>query len=148
MGSYLQEDEIKTNKIQYLNNTHKLNDYNEIDNLNSNLLSANKVEIQRLTVFNDQLKTKVMRYKKDYMLTDYSIHEMSMYNNILSFTIIVVCFLIFCVVQFKSKKTMIWISVIVGIIYLIVVMLILKSNANRRANSWSQWYWAPVVKKI
>lgn len=144
----ISESDIITNKIQYLDKTHKFNDYNEIDNLNTNLLSANNVEVKRLTVFNDQLKTKVMRYKQDYMLTDYSIHEMSMYNNILAFTIIVVCFLIFCVVQFKTKKTMIWISAIVGIIYLIVIMLILKSNANRRANSWSQWYWSPVVKKI
>lgn len=144
---YISESDIITNKIQYLDNTHKFNDYNEIDNLNTNLLSTNNVEVQRLTIFNDQLKTKVMRYKQNYMLTDYAIHEITMYNNILAFTIIVTCLLIFCVAQF-SRTTMIWISVIVGIIYLIVVMVILKSNANRRANSWSQWYWAPVVKKI
>jgi len=143
---YISETDIITNKIKYLDNTHKFNDYNEIDNLNTNLLSANTIEVQRLSLFNDQLKTKVMKYKQDYMLTDYSIHEISMYNNILAFTIIVVCFLIFCVVK-TSRKAMIWISVIVGIIYLIVIMIILKSNANRRSSSWSQWYWSPVIKK-
>jgi len=143
---YISESDIITNTIQYLDNTHKFNDYNEIDNLNTNLLSTNNIEVQRLTVFNDQLKTKVMKYKQNYMLTDYAIHEISMYNNILAFTIIVVCLLIFCVVK-VSRTTMIWISVIVGIIYLIVIMIILKSNANRRSSSWSQWYWSPVIKK-
>lgn len=144
---YISESDIITNKIQYLDNTHKFNDYNEIDNLNTNLLSTNNIEVQRLTVFNDQLKTKVMKYKQNYMLTDYSIHEISMYNNILAFTIIIVCLLIFCVVKVTTKKAMIWISVIVGIIYLIAIMIILKSNANRRSSSWSQWYWSPVIKK-
>lgn len=137
---------INKDSIQYLDITHRFNDYNEIDNLNTHLLSANNSESMKLSSMNDQLKTRAMKMKQDYMLTDYSINELAMYNNIIAFTIIVVCLLLFCVVK-VGKKAMIWISVIIGIIYLIIIMVLLKMNSTRRKYSWSQWYWKPVENK-
>jgi hypothetical protein len=140
-------DILDNNKNQFLDITNKLNDYNEIDNLNNHLLSANNSELSKLTTFNNQIKTKLMKMKQDYMLMDYSIYEMNMYSNIVIFTIIVMCFLFFIVAKIESRKILITICTITGIFYLIVLIIMLKKSVNRRKYSWNQWYFSPVIKK-
>jgi len=138
---------LKATQIQFLDITNKLNDYNEIYNLNNHLLDTNTVELKNLSNKNDQIKTKVMKFKQQYLLTDYGIHEYTMYNNILAFTITVACFTLVIVAktEITAYKRLIWICVAIGVFYLIVVMIILRSNINRRKYAWSQWYWSPVA---
>lgn len=140
-------DILDNNKNQFLDITNKLNDYNEIDNLNNHLLSVNNTELSKLTTYNNQLKTKLMKMKQDYMLMDYSIYEMNMYNNIIIFTIIVMCFLFFIVAKTENIKLLITICTITGLFYLIVLIIMLKKSVNRRKYSWNQWYFSPVIKK-
>ena len=146
------EDTLNSSKSDYLNITHKLNDYNEINNLNQHLLDSNTIELNHLTLLNNQIITKLMKMKQDYMLTDYAIQESSMYSNILAFTIIVVCLTIFFVARTSNEdkaaiNILIWICVAIGIIYLIILIIILRSNIKRRKYAWSQWYWNPVEQK-
>ena len=138
--------EIENHKQQYIKDTHYFNDYNEIYNLNTHLLDANTTEQQKLYRINEQLKTKLLKMKQDYMLTDYSMHEISMYSNILALTILTVCLLLVFVSMAKpeSKNQLIMICTVVGVLYLIAIVMILKSNANRRRYSWEQWYWNPM----
>lgn len=141
--------EIQQHREKYIKDTHYFNDYNEIYNLNTHLLDANTLEQQKLYRVNEQIKTKLMKMKQDYMLTDHSIHELSMYSNILAFTILAVCVLLTFVSKAtaESKNTLIMICAIIGILYLIIVIVILKSNSNRRSYSWGQWYWSPMKQK-
>jgi hypothetical protein len=142
-------DILDNGKNQFLDITNKLNDYNEIDNLNNHLLSANNSELSKLTTYNNQLKTKLMKMKQDYMLMDYSIYEMNMYNNIIIFTIVVMCFLFFIVAKIDpdSRKLLIIICTLTGLFYLIVLIIMLTKSVNRRKYSWNQWYFSPVIKK-
>lgn len=135
-----------TKVTQYLDKTHKLNDYNEIWNLNQHLIDVNTIEERKLNEFNDMIVTKLMKMKQQYMITDYAINESAMYTKILMFTIIVASFLIVIVskTQPEGKKQLIAICTGAGVFYLIVLMFILKSSSNRRKYSWSQWYWDPV----
>lgn len=135
------------NKVtEYLDKTHKLNDYNEILNLNNHLFDVNTAEETKLAEFNSMIVTKLMKMKQQYMLTDYAINEMAMYTRALMFTIIVVAFLLVFVSKAtpETKKQLIVISGGTAIFYLVVIMFMLKSSANRRKYSWSQWYWDPV----
>jgi uncharacterized ubiquitin-like protein YukD len=139
--------DLNSYKIQYIDTTHKLNDYNEINNLNQHLLSTNTAELSRLQTMNNQVKTKVLKMKQDYLLTDYGINEYSLYNNLLAFTVIMTCFTLFFVANVQDKKMLIWICVGLGLFYLVVVMLVLSSNSKRRKYAWNQWYWNPMQKK-
>lgn len=135
------------NKVtEYLDTTHKLNDYNEIWNLNQHLSDVNKLEEGKLNDFNNMILTKLMKMKQQYMLTDYAINETAMYTRAMMFTIVVVAFLLVFVSRAtpETKKQLIMISAGVSIFYLVVLMFILKSSANRRKYAWSQWYWEPV----
>lgn len=148
MGAFdIPPEELKNSKIKYLDITNKLNDYNEIYNLNQHLIDSNDLEIIKLKKYNDTIVTKLMKMKQDYMLTDYSINEYELYSKILSFTIICVCILLFFIAKLNDKATLIKIAGIVGIVYLIILMFILSSNQNRRKYAWSQWYWKPAEKK-
>lgn len=135
---------LNVNAVKYLDTTHKLNDYNEIYNLNQHLLDVNTLEEDKLVGFNNQIVTKLMKMKQNYLLTDYAINEFSMYSNILAFTIIIVAFMLVFVAKSTSTDFMIKVCIGFGIFYLLVLMIILKSNANRRKYAWTQYYWDPI----
>lgn len=149
MATYQIDDtNLNSARIKYLDITTKLNDYNEIENLNKHMNSANDQELSKLRTFNNQLKTKLLKAKQAYMLMDYGIHEYDMINNILGFTIIMICLALFIVSRTakENKKMLVWICMGLALFYLIVVLVVLKSNSSRRTYAWSQWYWSPMKK--
>jgi uncharacterized membrane protein len=140
---------VVEDKVKYLDLTHKLNDYNEIYNLNKHLLDTNNMEYDKLYNGSNQIKTKLMKSKQEYMLLDYSINEYKMYSNLLAFTIFIVCVLLFFVTKAtkETQKQLIIILSVIAVIYLIIVIVILKTSGNRRNYAWTHWYWDPMVKK-
>ncbi len=148
MGSTLeiQDDYLKSSKIKYLDSTNKLNNYNEIYNLNNHLLSTHNQELDSLVTANNQIKTKLMKMKQDYLLQEYAIHEYNMYSNILSFSILIACVAIFFVARatVENQRKLIYICGGLAVFYLIVVFIVLASNINRRKYAWNQWYWNPM----
>lgn len=137
---------LTQSQVDFLDMTHKLNDWNEMQNVNNHLKRNNEIEIHRLTAMNNQVKTKVMKMKQDYLLSDFAIHELSLYINTMMFTIIVVSVALIFVARAKGYQSVLWILIGLGIFYLIVLIFILKSNVNRRKYAWDQWYWAPIKK--
>lgn len=139
---------LQNNVYKYLDTTHKYNDYNEIYNLNQYLLDVNSIEEGKLSEFNEHVSSKLMKLKQEYMLTDYSIQETNMYVNILVFTIIVICLMLALLSIWKKENmnSLMIVYAVIGVLYLLVVLLILKANANRRKYAWSQWYWNPMKK--
>ena len=140
-------DNLNSSKIEFLDITTKLNDYNEINSLNDHLLTSNTQELERLQTFNNQVKTKLMKAKQSYLLTDYGIHEYRLNNNLLLFSTFMVCIAVLIVTSIKSKTAAIWACVGLAVFYLIVIMMILSSNVKRRKYAWNQWYWDPAVSK-
>ena len=79
-------DSLQSNKILYLDLTHKLNDYNEIYNLNTYLDGANSTELERLSYTNETLKTRLLKLKQEYLLEDRGVKAYTFRSNILYFT--------------------------------------------------------------
>lgn len=144
----IEDTNLNSARIKYLDITTKLNDYNEIENLNKHMMSANTQELDKLRTFNNQLKTKLLKAKQNYMLMDYGIHEYDLINNLLGFTIIMVCLTLFIVSRTspENKKMLVWICMGLALFYMIVVLIVLKQNSSRRTYAWSQWYWSPMKK--
>ncbi len=143
------DQQLETSQNDYLNITSKLNDYNEIYNLNNHLLVSNEMETKRLDSINNQLKSQLMKTKQNYLLTDYAINEYRVTNNLLGFTIILVCLMILFVAKAKKeqKNLILIICSVIGIIYLFILIIILSTNNRRRKYAWYQWYWSPITTK-
>jgi hypothetical protein len=131
--------------------THKLNDYNEIYNVNSYLQGANSQDLQRLAGVNDTLRTRILRLKQEYMLYDHGINEFGFRINIVYFTGVIVCIVLFMAALFQqdrlSGRLALTISTGLFVVYCLIVLLVVKSNADRRKYSYHQYYWKQVEKK-
>lgn len=139
---------FQTQRDVYLDLTHQLNDYNEINNLNEYLLSMNNIEFDQLTTYNDVIRSKLLKLKQQYMLTDTSNYDYKMKTNITLYTIIVTAILLSAVAQFSLKKIsgkmLTFICLFVGIIYCIVTLYIIYKNINRRKYDWNTYYFDPI----
>lgn len=144
--------DLESNKNSYLENTHRLNDYNEIYNLNSHLQKSNTLEISRLQSTDNILKSKVLKLKQEYLLLG---HDTKVYHfrmNVMYFSAMVLGILFVIAAAFMvprapplkpmiTGKIAIWSSCIIAIVYLIIILLVVKAHANRRAYSYNQFYW-------
>lgn len=138
-------------KYKYLDLTHQLNNYNEIYNMNKYVSNVNTTELDRLAGFNENIKSKVLKLKQDYMLYDTSMKRLSFWTNILYFTIVMVC-LVFFAIAFHSKgapeggftiSKMVVIIIIcaLALVYILVVIFSLSSYVKRRKYFYDQYYW-------
>jgi hypothetical protein len=137
--------DLESNKNKYLEATHKLNDYNEIYNMNSYMLQANSQELYRLNYTNNLLKTRILKLKQEYMLHEHDTHVYHFRRNILYITALVVAglLLVFSLfVQGKlAKNVTMGIAVGVTVLYLIVILLIVRRNLRRTTYSYDHYYW-------
>jgi hypothetical protein len=141
-------------KLQYLDLTHQLNNYNEIYNMNKYVSNVNSSEMQRLAGFNENLKSKVLKLKQDYMLYDVSMKKFHFWTNILYFTIVMTC-LVFFAIAFHTKgapeggftisKTIVIIIICgLALFYIAVVIFSLSAYVRRRKQFYNQFYWKPM----
>lgn len=134
----------------YVDMTNQLSNYNEMYNVNVYLQRMHRVELDKLNVMNDRVKTAAAKGKQEYLLAEYGIHEYTVRNNIMYLTLIVVGVIIalcsmFAAGQMSQKFTIIVICVI-SLIYAIIVVITFKVMSNRRKYAWDQYYWNPIKK--
>jgi len=143
-------DELTTNKNKYLDLTHKLNDYNEIDNLNNILLTVTNVEKTKLTDMDNNVRSRLLKMKQEYLLKEASIQKYNFIINMLYFTIVIFSAVFFALAAFVQdmigKGVTIAIVIALSIVYLIVVLVAVRINANRRSSAWNQFYWQKIKK--
>jgi len=146
-------DEILTNqgKYNYLDVTHKYNDFNEISSLNIYLQDVNQKEFNKINNINDNIKNSIYKYKQDYITNDYNINEYSFRINVLIYSSIFIFTILALLCSYVKGKINLVIlsivSVILLIIYLIVIIIVIKYNVTRRNNSYNQFYFTPYVKE-
>lgn len=137
-------------KVDFLNNTHQLNNYNEIYSMNKHVDGIQNIERRKLEGINENLKTRIMKLKQEYMLIDYKRNALIMKSRIMMFSSVVIalCFILAALFLMEKINQTIMFSVIgvLCVIYLFVVIMIIKSNSHRRYYSWSQYYWAEMKK--
>lgn len=142
---------LETNKIKYLDLTHKLNDYNEIYSVNSYLQGATNLELTRLRKTNNMLKSRILKMKQQYMMYDHDVDEYMFRLNILYFTAAIVAVVLMIASLFMQGYVTPKLAMIISggliIIYLIIVLFTVKANAERRKYAYDQFYWKPVDKK-
>ncbi len=135
----------------YMMNTHYLNDYNEIYNVNNYLDDRTLLEKERLQGMYDRLNSNLLGVKQEYLLKRFDVQHYKSKINIMQFAIILVCVLLICVILFtddvigqKLLFTIIGVSVIffIGVVYLIS-----KANSYREKTNWDMYYWGPIEKK-
>lgn len=138
---------------KYLDYSHKLNDYNEISNLNDHLLTVNNVEEAKLQTFNDSISSKVLKLKQEYLLKESAIQELNLLTNILYFSMFLAAVIIFLFSFYHSNpnnlnisKLLISIAIII-ILYLIVILIVILRNKNRKKQVWNQYYWNSMTRE-
>lgn len=138
-------------RYKYLDLTHQLNNYNEIYNMNKYVSNVNSGELARLSSFNENIKSKVLKLKQDYMLYDVSMKTTSFWTGILYFTVVMTC-LVFFAIAFHSRevpegaftisKTIVIIIICaLALVYVIIVIFSLSRYVKRRKYFYDQYYW-------
>lgn len=153
--SAINTDTIKStmtdNVNTYMMNTHYLNDYNEIYNVNNYLDERTLLEKQRLEGMYDRLNSNLLGVKQEYLLRKFDIENYKSKINIILFAFILTCVLLICVILFTDDAigqrllfTIIGVSIV---IFTFVVYIISKSNSYREKTNWDMYYWGPIQKK-
>lgn len=143
--------EMTASKNNFMELTHELNNYNEIYNKNVYLKSIVVSELDKLQAVEDGVKTSVMKQKQDYMAADYGLHLFGVRAKIMMWTVVVACGLLLVIATHLSGRVaqLNNVTIVVSgcsavvLVWFLVVYLTLRSYTNRRANSWSQFYWRP-----
>lgn len=142
-------------KNNFINLTHQMNNYNEIYNMNKYVSNVNMNELERLAFVSENLKSKVLKLKQEYMLYDVSMKKIGFWVNILYFTLVLIC-LTFFAIAFYNKgvaennivitDTILYIIIgVLGVVYLIVLIVLLATNIRRRKYFYDQYYWKPAT---
>lgn len=142
---------IDTEKTNFKDLTHQLNNYNEIFNLNAYLAGQGQTEGTRLLKTNETLKSQVLRMKQMYLANDYQQNLYQMKTNIMLTTIIAFA-LMFILAGIHMKdvipRNIMFIGIgVVAVVYLLMVISIVRRNAQRRKMNWSQYYWQNIEEK-
>ena len=145
------KNEIEKNIATYMMNTHYLNDYNEIYGTNKYLENTTTLEREKLETTLDRLRSSLLRVKQEYLMKQFSIEEYKVRNNIITAVIVTVCILLALVVLFHQDKLGLkLLSTIMGCVivsFILVVVLIVKTNSYRVETNWDKQYWGPIEKK-
>jgi amino acid transporter len=142
---------LSFNKIKYLDLTNQLNNYNEIYNMNQYVSNVNKSELDKISSFNESLKTKVLKLKQDYLLKDFAVYNYAFWANIMYFTIIASGVALAIIAFYNqnsesetailSKRLTIIIIVALSLIYLVSIFIAFSAKVIRRKYAWNQFYW-------
>jgi hypothetical protein len=136
---------LSFNKLKYIDLTNQLNNYNEIYNMNQYVSNINKSELDKIVSFNENLKTKILKLKQEYLLKDFAMYNYIFWSNIMYFTIIITGIVLAIIaitdIPFLSKNVKIIIMSVIGFLYLLVLMILLGVKLMRRKYSWNQFYW-------
>jgi transcriptional antiterminator Rof (Rho-off) len=133
---------------EYLENTHQYNNYNEIANMNEYIKNSQVGEQMRMQAMNENLKSRVLKVKQEYMILDYQKNATKLRSNIMMFSSVMIA-LIFIVASvfmlgFIGRPLMFVIVGILTAVFLFVTIIFVKANSRRRTSSWNQYYWSEI----
>lgn len=143
--------ELQDNKVRYLDVTNRLNDYNEIYNLNQYLQQSQTSEYQTLNNKNEETKMTVMKLKQKYMMKESDIYFLRMRTYaIISVLHVVALLCILYVTYLDGTFGIVTIGLIVVCLitaYLLLLYLWMTGVLNRRKESADHVYWSSYSSK-
>lgn len=149
----MSKEEIETNKYKYLDYTHKLNDYNEIANLNRYVSDATSADKERLNGVSNNMRIRVLKLKQEYLLYEHGNNLYIFRIRLLLFTIICISLILFLIAMYSEDKlgatiTIIACCIILGICLSVIIIAVIL-NKKRRSYAYDQYYWEePDLHKI
>lgn len=137
-------------KYQYLDYTNKLNDYNEIYNVNNYLSNSNQNKLGELQEINGSISAKIINYKTLYLFYTGEKKDLVFKTNFAYFFAIIIS-IVFLLIAFSMLNkigwyTTFWISLIIIIIFLVIFYIAMRRHLNKRNFDNNQKYWAPPQK--
>lgn len=138
-------NDFETKRTDYLNNTHTLNNYNEILNVNNQLKFNYDSDKEKLDQTNNLLKSRILKMKQDYVLNDYALNKYNSLINLLYIVTIFFCILGLLFIGFikgnYNRKILIYLSSALFLILLSYVLYYFLDEKTRRKISSNQYYW-------
>jgi hypothetical protein len=136
---------LSFNKNKYIELTTQLNNYNEIYNMNKYVSNINKSELDKIVSFNENLKTKILKLKQEYLLNDFGMYNYAFWANIMYFTIII-SGISLGIIAFKdppilSDNLKLTIVITIAFLYIFILLIVIGIRVSRRKYSWNQFYW-------
>lgn len=145
------KDKMTENVNTFMMNTHYLNDYNEIYNVNNYLDERTQLEKDRLQAMYERLNSNTLRIKQEYLLKRFDVQNYKYKISMISYAIILVCVLLILTVMYTdgkvSKNILFGVVGVSTLLFALIVFLISKSNSYREKTNWDMFYWGPVEKK-
>jgi uncharacterized membrane protein len=145
------KDKMAENVNTYMMNTHYLNDYNEIYNVNNYLDERTQLEKDRLQSMYERLNSNTLRLRQEYLLKRFDVQNYKYKISMISYAIILVCVLLILTIMYTDGKVSR--NILFGVVgtstvlFALIVFLISKSNSYREKTNWDMYYWGPVEKK-
>lgn len=148
-------DGIKTKMAEnvntYMMNTHYLNDYNEIYNVNNYLDERTQLERERLQSMYERLNSNTLRIKQEYLLKRFDVQNYKYKISMISYALVLVCVLLILTIMYTdgkiSKNILFGVIGTSTVLFALIVFLISRSNSYREKTNWDMYYWGPVEKK-
>lgn len=138
-------NDFETKRSDYLNNTHTLNNYNEILNVNNQLKFNYDSDREKLDQTNNLLKSRILKMKQDYILNDYALNKYNRLINLLYVVTIFFCILGLLFIGFikgnYNREILIYLSSALFLILLSYVLYYFLDEKTRRKISSNQYYW-------
>lgn len=143
---------LLSNINTYKDNTHQMNNYNEIQAVNAYILQVNTQEKARLARTNDTLKSAILKERQRFMINERELQMGAFKCNVLILSTVILCFVFITVgLQLMQKLPSFISSAIIGILllfYLFVTVMWMLNNKERRNINWNQYYWPNMEKKL
>jgi Flp pilus assembly protein TadB len=115
------------NVINYLDMTHKLNDYNEIHNLNKILDANNSTLYDSNVKLNENIKSRIISYKTEFIHLDNEKKKYIWKSSRILDLMMVLSLTLFALTFFVSQRFKLWVLIvivtIIWILYLIRLVL-------------------------
>lgn len=138
-------NDLVDKRSQYLSNTHDLNNYNEILNVNQQLEFNYLSDADRLGETNNVLKSKILKLKQEYILNDNGIDKYKSLLNFIYVSFVAFAISIILIISFIKKtlpdKTFYLLIIFLTLLYLVYALFYILSGLTRRKMAYNQFYW-------
>lgn len=145
------KDNMANNVNTYMMNTHYLNDYNEIYNVNNYLGERTEMEKEKLQSMYERLNSNLLRIKQEYLLKRFDVQNYKYKINMITFALILVCVLLILTILYTDDKISLkLLNGVVGtttVLFALIVFINSKANSYREKTNWDMFYWGTVERK-
>jgi hypothetical protein len=131
--------ELRNQISEFASQTHQLNSYLEVYNVNKYIRELHGTEGDSLGTANSRARTEIMKLKQQYMFYDFQIQDM---RNLLMYT----CFSVALVAIYRMNlvsSTYVWVLYgFTSTLFAAFTYLLVRFHNGRKWNAYSRMRWA------